>query len=232
MVEVYVDDIVVKIKSRASLLDNFALVFDRLHTTHTKLNPDKCVFRVTAGKLLGFLVSYQGVKANLEKIKTIKAMRPLIHIKDVQEFTRCLAAPSRFISRLAERALPFIKLLRKFGPFVWTEEAEEAFQELKWYLTSSPIMVAPKPDEPLLLYTVATTDAVSMVLVTERLNPKAEEAPGSQPRSLVTGPTPSLSAIPQKPIRVLTTKRSLGPSSRGPPWILGARSPWSLDRWR
>jgi ribonuclease HI len=42
-----------------------------------------------------------------------------------------LAALSRFISRLAERALPFFKLLRKSGPFSWTEEAEQAFQELK-----------------------------------------------------------------------------------------------------
>jgi hypothetical protein len=57
LVEVYVDDIVVKIKSRASLLDSIALVFDRLRSMHTKLNPDKCVFGVTAGKLLCFLVS-------------------------------------------------------------------------------------------------------------------------------------------------------------------------------
>jgi hypothetical protein len=56
MVDVYVDDIVVKIKSRASLSDNLALAFDRLRSTHTKLNPDKCVFGVTAGKLFGFLV--------------------------------------------------------------------------------------------------------------------------------------------------------------------------------
>jgi hypothetical protein len=56
LVEVYVDDIIVKIKSRASLLDNLALGFDRLHSMCTKLNLDKCVFRVTVGKLLGFLV--------------------------------------------------------------------------------------------------------------------------------------------------------------------------------
>jgi hypothetical protein len=61
-VEVYVDDIVVKVKSRASLLDNLALVFDSLRLTRTKLNPDKCVFGVTAGKLLGVLVSYRGLR--------------------------------------------------------------------------------------------------------------------------------------------------------------------------
>jgi hypothetical protein len=73
-VEVYVDDIVAKIKSRVSLSDNLALVFNRLRSTRMKLNPDKCVFGVTAGKLLGFLVSYRGIEANLEKIKIIEAM--------------------------------------------------------------------------------------------------------------------------------------------------------------
>jgi hypothetical protein len=58
---VYVDDIVVKVKSSASLLNNLTLVFDRLHLTRTKLNPDKYVFGVTAGKLLSFLVSCQGL---------------------------------------------------------------------------------------------------------------------------------------------------------------------------
>jgi hypothetical protein len=54
LIEVYIDDIIVKIKSCASLLDNPSQVFDRLRTIRTKLNPDKCVFGVTAGKLLGF----------------------------------------------------------------------------------------------------------------------------------------------------------------------------------
>jgi hypothetical protein len=127
LVKVYVDDIIVKVKSSASLLDNLALVFDRLCLTHTKLSPDKCVFGVTAGKLLGFLVSCQGIEANPEKIRTIEAMWPPARIKDVQKLTGCLAALSRFISRLAERALPFFKLLRKFGPFIWTNNAKEAF---------------------------------------------------------------------------------------------------------
>jgi hypothetical protein len=127
IVEVYVDDIIVKVKSSASLLDNLALVFDRLRLTRTKLNPDKCVFGVTAGKLLGFLVLCRGIESNPKKIRTIEAMRPPAHIKDIQKLMGCLAVLSRFISRLAELALPFFKLLWKSGPFVWTNDAEEAF---------------------------------------------------------------------------------------------------------
>ena len=95
-------------------------------------------------------------------------MRPPGRIKDVQKLTGSLAALSRFISRLAERALPFFKLLRRSGPFSWTEEAEQAFQELKQHLTSLPVLVAPEPGETLFLYLAASAEAVSMVLVAER----------------------------------------------------------------
>jgi hypothetical protein len=78
-----------------------------------------------------------------------------------------LAALSRFISRLVEHSLLFFKLLQKFRPFVWIEEADKAFQELKWYLTSPPVTVASEPGEPLLLYVTASAEVVSMVLVTE-----------------------------------------------------------------
>jgi hypothetical protein len=137
------------------------------------------VFGITAGKLLSFLVSCRGIEANPEKIRTIEAMRPPTRIKDVQKLTGCLAALSRFISRLAEWALPFFKLLRKSGPFIWTNNAEEAFQELKRYLTSPLVLVAPEHGEPLLLCIVATSEGVSMVLVTERPDPHTLHEPGA-----------------------------------------------------
>jgi hypothetical protein len=123
------------------------------------------------GKLLGFQVSHQGIEPNPEKIKMIEAMRLPARIKDVQNLTGCLVALSQIISRLVEQALPFFKLLQKFGPLIWIEEAEEAFQELKRYLTLPPVMVDPELGEPLLLYILTTTEVVSMVLVTKRTVP-------------------------------------------------------------
>jgi hypothetical protein len=123
-IEIYVDDIVVKTKRGSTLVEDLTLIFDKLRATRTKLNPEKCVFGVSAGKLLGFLVSHRGIEANPEKIRAIETMRPPARIKDVQKLTGSLATLNRFISQLAERALPFFKLLRKSGPFSWTEEAE------------------------------------------------------------------------------------------------------------
>ena len=74
----------------------------------------------------------------------------------------------RFISKSAERALPFFKILKKAGPIEWTPEAEAALQDLKKYLSSTPILVAPKPQESLLLYLAATNQVVSAALVAER----------------------------------------------------------------
>ena len=56
----------------------------------------------------------------------------------------------------------------KKGPFEWTEEADKAFQDLKRYLTSPPVMVAPRPQEPLVLYLAATPYSTSAALVAVR----------------------------------------------------------------
>jgi hypothetical protein len=83
LVEVYVDDIIVKMKSHSSLLDNLTIVFDRLRSMRTMLNLEKCVFRVFAGKLLDFLVLHRGIEANPMKIKAIKEMQLPAHINNV-----------------------------------------------------------------------------------------------------------------------------------------------------
>ena len=79
-----------------------------------------------------------------------------------------MAAVSRFISRLGEKAMPLYKLLKKADKFVWTEEAELALAELKRILSSAPVLAAPEPQEPMLLYLAATNRVVSIVIVVER----------------------------------------------------------------
>ena len=95
-------------------------------------------------------------------------MRHPTRIKDVQKLMGSLAALSRFILRLAERALSFFKLLRRSGIFSWTKVAKQAFQELKQHLATLLVLVAPELGETLFLYLAASAEAVSMVLVAER----------------------------------------------------------------
>ena len=111
----------------------------------------KCVFGVPAGQLLGFIVSHRGIEVNPEKIKVILNITKPANLKDIQILTGCVAAVSRFISRLGEKAMPLYKLLKKADKFVWTEEAELALAELKRILSSAPVLAAPEPQEPMLL---------------------------------------------------------------------------------
>jgi hypothetical protein len=79
-----------------------------------------------------------------------------------------MAALSQFISRLGEKGLPFFKLLKASKKFSLIEEADAAFTQLKVFLTSPPILTAPRPNEDLLLYIAATDRVISTVLVVER----------------------------------------------------------------
>ena len=149
--EAYMDDIVVKTKNKAMFIQDLEETFANFHKINRKLNPEKCVFGVPSGKLLGFFVSQCGIKVNPDKIKAIEQIEAPRRVKDVRRLAGCVAALSRFISKSAERALPFFKVLKKAGPMKWTPEAEAALQDLKRYLSSMPTLVAPKPQEPLLL---------------------------------------------------------------------------------
>ena len=125
------DDIVVKTKDKATLVQDLEETFANLRKINLKLNPEKCVFGVPSGKLLGFFVSQRGIEANPDKIRAIEQIEALKRIKDVRRLTGCVAAMSRFISKSAERALPFFKILKKAGPMESTPEAKEALQDLK-----------------------------------------------------------------------------------------------------
>ena len=86
----------------------------------------------------------------------------------VQKLTGRLAALSRFIGRLGEKALPFYQLLKKSNKFEWMAEAQFAFEDLKRMLPTPPLLVTPTKKEPMLLYIAATNQVVSTTLVVER----------------------------------------------------------------
>ena len=106
-----------------------------------------------------------GIEANPDKVKVIEQIEAPRRVKDMRRLAGCIAALSRFISKAAEHALPFFKILKKVGPVKWTPEAEAALRDFRRYLSSTLILVSPKPQEPLLLYLAATNQVVSAALV-------------------------------------------------------------------
>ena len=72
------------------------------------LNPDKCTFGISSGKLLGYLVSQRGIEASPKKVKATEDMQyPRSH-KEVQKLAGMMAALSRFVSKSGERGMPFL----------------------------------------------------------------------------------------------------------------------------
>ena len=130
-----------------------------------KLNPSKCVFGVVSGKFLGFMVSQKGIEANPEKVQAIINMASPRTVKEVQKLTDRIAALNRFISRATDKCLPFFKTLKQ--AFAWTDECEEAFQDLKRYLSNPPLLSPLKEGENLYLYLAVSTTAVSAALIRE-----------------------------------------------------------------
>ena len=139
-VQVYVDDILVKSRREENHLNNLKETFDGLHSYNMKLNPSKCTFGVTAGKFLGFMVSQRSIEVNSEKIRAIMEMAPPRNTKKVQCLNGKVAALNRFISRATDKCLPFLCTLKK--SFKWITECQQAFDDLKAYL-SSPLLLSP-----------------------------------------------------------------------------------------
>ena len=102
--------------------------FANLREAGLKLNPKKCVFGVSGGKVLGCIIGPKGVQANPEKMKAIISMVEPSTKKEVQKLTGRIAALNRFISKLAKRSLPFFKALRDGDKVEWGPEQSKAFQ--------------------------------------------------------------------------------------------------------
>ena len=149
-VQVYVNDMLVKSLRENDHLDDLQETFDTLRSYNMKLNPSKCVFEVTAGKFLGFLVSQRGIEVNPEKVQAIIELESLRTVKEVQSLNGKIAALNRFDSKATDKCLPFFCTLRK--SFEWTDECQKAFKDLKKYLSSPPLLSPSKLGEKLYLY--------------------------------------------------------------------------------
>ena len=155
----------VKSQREEDHLEDFRETFDTFRSYNMKLNPGKCAFGVTEGKFLGFMVSQRGIKANPDKIRAIMEMAPLRNVKEVQSLNRKIAAQNRFVSRAMDKCLPFFRTLKK--SFEWTAECQQAFEELKAYLSSPPLLSPSQPGEELFLYLAISPTVVSTALIRE-----------------------------------------------------------------
>ena len=111
------------------------------------------------------MVSQRGIEANPDKIRAILDMNPPQNVKEVQSLTGRVATLNRFVSKAIDKCLPFFIILRK--AFKWTDDCQRAFEDLKAYLTSTPLLSPSVLGEELYLYLVVTPHTVSSALIKE-----------------------------------------------------------------
>ncbi|GMQ02271.1 hypothetical protein CsSME_00048578 [Camellia sinensis var. sinensis] len=161
--EAYIDDMVVKSRHPADHLSDLAEMFAILKQHKLRLNASKCAFGMGSEKFLGFIVTNRGIEVDLTQIRAVQELKQPSSAKDVQHLAGMAAALNRFISRSSDHYRPFFQALK--SKFLWDEECDWALAELKEYLSSTSLLVTPKPDEELYLYLAVSQHAVSAVLV-------------------------------------------------------------------
>jgi hypothetical protein len=161
----YVDDIIVKSTKQENHIADLQETFANFRKVGLKLNLEKCVFRVKKGKFLGCLVSTKGIEANLSKIEDILRTEPPRTRKGARRLTGRLTSLNRFISRSAERNLPFFEVLKSVEVFQWGPVQQKAFEDLKQYLIQLTTLTPPSSGAPLLLYVATSHAEVSAALV-------------------------------------------------------------------
>lgn len=125
--KVYIDDMLVKSLYVDDHLTYLAKIFNILCTYNMKLNPKKHAFVVFSRKFLGFMVNQRCIKANPDKIRAVLEIEAPWIVKEVQQLTERLASFNRFISKAANKCLPFFQILRKASKLEWTPEYEKSF---------------------------------------------------------------------------------------------------------
>ncbi|XP_057250131.1 uncharacterized protein LOC130591205 [Beta vulgaris subsp. vulgaris] len=114
------------------------------------------------------MVSERGIDANPDKVKAISDLPEPKSIRDIQKLTGRMAALTRFVSKSAEKALPFFKILRGNKKFEWGEEQKQAFEKVKEHFQRLPTITRPELGEKLQLYVSVTEKTVAAVLLVNR----------------------------------------------------------------
>jgi len=115
-VECYVDDLVVKSKTRLNHLQDLCQIFKRLRKYQLKMNPLKCAFGITSGKFLGFVVRHREIEMDEAKARAIQNMPPPRNLKELGGLQGRLAHIKRFMSNLASCCHPFSHRIKKGAP--------------------------------------------------------------------------------------------------------------------
>jgi len=129
------------------------------------LNPKKSLFGLEEGKLLGHIISKDGIRIDLDRIQAILQVPHPRKIKELQAFLGKINFLKRFIPNLAELIRLLNNMLKKDSKVKCTIEAKQAFEGIKIALTKTPILTSPKFDRDFIIFSFASKHTIAAVLL-------------------------------------------------------------------
>lgn len=238
---VYLDDVVIYSHDLASHIENLELVFGRLRDFHLKLQPDKCEFLRREVGYLGHVITEEGVKPNPEKIEAVTKFPTPKCPKDIKSFLGLVSYYRRFIPEFSKIAKPLTHLLKKDIQFLWENQQQVAFDELKHKLTSAPVLIYPDFSKPFILTCDASNYAIGAVL---SQGPKGQERPIAYASRTLNKSETNYNTTEKELLAVLFGCKTFRPylygrkfyiftDHRPLTWLMNHKDPGSkLQRWR
>ncbi|RVW78633.1 Retrovirus-related Pol polyprotein from transposon 17.6 [Vitis vinifera] len=164
IMEVFMDDITVYGGTFEECLINLQAVLHRCIEKDLVLNWEKCHFMVCQGIVLGHIISEKGIEVDKAKVELIVKLPSPTTVKGVRQFLGHAGFYRRFIKGFSSLSKPLCELLAKDAKFIWDERCQNSFDQLKKFLTTTPIVRAPNWQLPFELMCDASDFAIGAVL--------------------------------------------------------------------
>jgi len=165
IVQPYLDDLPAHSAKRQDHTTHLHDIFLRCRHYRIRLNPHKCVFCIESGRLLGFIISREGIRLDPLKVEAIVNLPPPASLQQLQSLQGKANFLRRFIPNYAKVAKGFMRLLKRDIPFHWDVVTQESFERLKCLLVSAPLLRPPNYHRDYTLYLAASDTTIGMVLV-------------------------------------------------------------------
>src|SRR6266498_341371 len=165
---VYLDDIIIYLKTWKGHLNHLRLVFEALRGAGLMVKVKKCEFARKELKFLGHIISRERIRTDLKKIEKMVNIGPPKNRKKLRSRLGLFSFYYQYIKGFSGIIKPMYELTQmengKYIPFVWNDKRQKAFDEIKRRMTIAPIVAYPDFEKPFILYTDASGEGIGAVL--------------------------------------------------------------------
>jgi hypothetical protein len=164
---VFIDDILVYSKSTEEHEEHLQVVLQRLRDHQLYAKFSKCEFWINEVTFLGHMISPEGITVDPGKVRDVLDWRPPTSVTQVRSFLGLVGYYQRFILNFSKISKPITELLKKGNKYVWSKDCDKAFNTLKKWLTTSPVLAQPNIAKPFDIYCDAFDTGLGCFLMQE-----------------------------------------------------------------